>query len=103
MMTAHIPFEIKEILERFDTKDKTKIEYIMKLHLIEYCNKEGMYLDILKEYDEKIRRIPTVLGRFASTINSDNILSNFEQLERKYHETFLDFFHKGIILFNISV
>ena len=94
MMTAYIPFEIneiKEIMEAFNLQGQYDIEYIIRLHIIEYCNKNNLYSDILKEYCNDIKKIPSLIGRFASTITADNIVSEFNKLQKQYREPFLDY------------
>ena len=93
-MLDYIPFDMEKTMMMFDTKAQYDVESIVKLHIIERQYEDGSYLNILNKHSSAIEHIPQVCGKFASTINSDNIRSQFGRLPYEYHDGFLDYTNK---------
>ena len=90
-MLDYIPFDMEKTMMMFDAKAQYDVESIVKLHIIERQYEDGSYLNILNKHSSAIEHIPQVCGKFASTINSDNIRSQFGRLSYEYHDGFLDY------------
>lgn len=92
--SGHNLSEAEKIINDFDKENPpTNINQIIELYNIKLFFDHDIKLiawdeKIVDKYKNIVRTFPSVIGKFFSQINNDNIIDLFQQTERYYHTDF---------------